>query len=242
MNQLYHPQYTGELFKLLAEFPDVPVFTITNNVVDDLTTFEPGTKNKSRVGIERFMASNRWDLPPSNRCLCLHCTLTRSGVCLVLDLTNHCFHSLSGEFLKTLAFAHYEGKHNPPRKAFDFYTAIALAFFLQGVADGNAALRSSMTAERRVRRLFFSDEYGLTFVSVDHTWDATLERYISNIDTKVDSSDNPFVKTKKEYFYKEIHIMRNIPLLPSLKASCVICLPSSSPVWAAPLSCPIAPE
>ncbi len=128
------------------------------------------------------------------------------------------FHSISGDFLKTLAWAHYEGKHNPPRKAFDFYTAIALARFLQRADDGKAAEHSSMMAERRVRRLFFSDEYGLTFVSVDHTWDATLERYISNINTRVEASDDPFTKTKKEYFYKEIHIMRNIPLLSSLKA------------------------
>ena len=128
-------------------------------------------------------------------------------------------HSISGEFLKKLAYAHYEGKHNPPRKAFDFYTAIALVYFLQlgHAVDGKTALHSNMMADRRVRRLFFSGEYGLTFVSGDHTWDATLERYISKIDTHVEPTDDAPTKTKKEYFFKEIHIMRNIPLLPSLK-------------------------
>ncbi len=63
MNQLYHPQKTGVLFKLLSEYQSIPVFTITNNVIDDLTTFGPpnpdGTKKKTMEGIERFMDSNR---------------------------------------------------------------------------------------------------------------------------------------------------------------------------------------
>jgi hypothetical protein len=62
MNQLYHPHNTGELFKLLSEYSSIPVFTITNNVIDDLATFEPcpdGTKKKTMVGIQRFLESNR---------------------------------------------------------------------------------------------------------------------------------------------------------------------------------------
>ncbi len=64
MNQLYHPHNTGELFKLLSGYSSIPVFTITNNVIDDLTTFEPnpnpdGTKKKTMVGIERFLDANR---------------------------------------------------------------------------------------------------------------------------------------------------------------------------------------
>jgi hypothetical protein len=81
-----------------------------------------------------------------------------------------------------------------------------------------------MMAEKHHRRLFFCAEYGLTFVSVDFTWDATLQRYISNIDTEVKPSDDPFTKTKKEYFLKEIHIVKTIPLLQSLKASCLMVL------------------
>jgi hypothetical protein len=64
MNQLYHPQNTGTLFKLLAEYPSIPVFTITNNVIDDLSTsLPPGpdgkTGKKTMEGIELFMESNR---------------------------------------------------------------------------------------------------------------------------------------------------------------------------------------
>ena len=61
MNQLYHPQNTGEFFKLLSEYSSIPVFTITNNVIDDLTTYDSsdGTKKKTMVGIELFMKSNR---------------------------------------------------------------------------------------------------------------------------------------------------------------------------------------
>jgi len=116
-----------------------------------------------------------------------------------------------------LAYAHYEGKHNPPRKAFDFYTAIALVSFLCYEEDGKRVPHSGMMAERNVRKLFFCEEYGLTFVSKDHTWDTTLERYISNIDTVEDPSDDQFTRTKKEYFLKEIHIMKTIPFLQSLK-------------------------
>jgi hypothetical protein len=139
--------------------------------------------------------------------------------------------SISGEFLKKLARAHYEGKHNPPRKAFDYYAATALVCFLQHTKDGKRVPHSSMMAERRARRLFFCEEYGLTFVSVDHTWDATLERYISNINTIEDPSDDLFTKTKKEYFLKEIHIMRTIPLLQSLKARTLV---SALPLFIVP--------
>jgi hypothetical protein len=63
MNQLYHPHNTGELFKLFAENPSVPVFTITNNVVEDLVTYGPsrpdGSKDKTMEGINLFLESNR---------------------------------------------------------------------------------------------------------------------------------------------------------------------------------------
>lgn len=188
MNQLYHPQNTGEFFKLFAENPSVPVFTVTNNVVEDLATFglhADGSKYKTREGIDLFLKNN----------------------------------SICGDFIQKLAYAHYEGRHNPPRKAFDYYTAAALTHYLSSMdaTEGKSVGCSKMMAERRVRRLFYSDEYGLTFVSVDYTWDSTLERYISNIDTVVDPTDVPFIRTKKEYFLKEINVMKTIPLLQSLK-------------------------
>ncbi len=126
-------------------------------------------------------------------------------------------HSISGQVLKALASAHYEGGHNPPMKAFDYYAATALACFLRHEKESNILPHSGMMTERNARRLFFCEEYGLTFISMDHTWDATLERYISQIDTAVHPSDDQFTKTKKEYFLKEIHIMKTIPFLPSLK-------------------------
>jgi hypothetical protein len=127
-------------------------------------------------------------------------------------------HSISGNFLKALAKAHYEGNHNPPRKAFDYYAASALVCFLLHEENGKRVSHPGMMAERNIRRLFFCEEYGLTFVSVDHAWDATLERYISNIDTSVDPTDNEFTKTKKEYFLKEIHVMKCIYSLSSIQA------------------------
>ena len=59
MNQLYHPAHTAAFFTLLAQNSDIPVFTITNNVVHDLTTFADAEKKlKTLDGVTRFLASN----------------------------------------------------------------------------------------------------------------------------------------------------------------------------------------
>jgi hypothetical protein len=61
MNQLYHPSYTAAFFTMLAQNRDIPVFTITNNVVDDLTTIADAEKKvKTMEGVEKFLASNRF--------------------------------------------------------------------------------------------------------------------------------------------------------------------------------------
>jgi hypothetical protein len=101
-------------------------------------------------------------------------------------------------------------RYNPPRKAFDFYTAAALSRFMA----------SSDVLGVRARRLFYSDEYGLTLVSEANCWETTLERYVSRIDTKLDPADSEFIKTKKEYFQREIGIMRTISPLPYLEVRC----------------------
>ena len=59
MNQLYHPVRTASFFTMLAQNSNIPVFTVTNNVVHDLTTFaDHEKKQKTLVGVENFLKSN----------------------------------------------------------------------------------------------------------------------------------------------------------------------------------------
>ena len=67
------------------------------------------------------------------------------------------------------------------------------------------------------RRLFYSDEYGLTLVSEADHWEDTLASYVSRIDTNVEPADSDFIRTKKEYFQREISIMRTIQHLPHIE-------------------------
>jgi hypothetical protein len=118
-----------------------------------------------------------------------------------------------------LAKLHYESPYSPPRKAFDFYTALALSTYMT----------SRDVPPARERRLFYSDEYGLTLVSEADHWEDTLASYVSRIDTKVDPADSDFIKTKKEYFQREISIMRTLPPLPKLEVRCHMATPLSLP-------------
>ena len=59
MNQLYHPVRTSAFFNMLAQNRDIPVFAVTNNVVDDLTTFADAEKKRKTLdGVLKFLASN----------------------------------------------------------------------------------------------------------------------------------------------------------------------------------------
>ena len=59
MNQLYHPARTAAFFNMLAKSSNIPVFTVTNNVVHDLTTYaDEERKTKTLEGVTKFLASN----------------------------------------------------------------------------------------------------------------------------------------------------------------------------------------
>jgi hypothetical protein len=87
MNQLYHPKYTSNFFDFLNINKITNVYTISNNSVKDLKTFE---------NIEKFMIE----------------------------------HNLMTEFNHKLANIYYNSKYNPPKKIFDYYTAIAISKFI----------------------------------------------------------------------------------------------------------------
>ena len=116
-------------------------------------------------------------------------------------------YSIKGDFLSRIAKRHYESRYNPPRKAFDFYAAVALVRLMQKKDLHGLPGRA----------LFFSSEYGMTLVSEGYEWNATLQSYVSRIDTKIVDGDNQFIKTKKEYFQREISIMQTLPALPHIE-------------------------
>ena len=110
-----------------------------------------------------------------------------------------------------LAVLHYKSGYNPPHKAFDYYVAHALVNFM----------KTQDFSGLPWRRLFYSDKYGLTLVSEFDIWDAAMESYVSRIDTTEEPTDSDFIKTKKDYFRREISIMRGISNLPCLKVDCL---------------------
>ena len=74
MNQLYHPERTAAFFQFLAQNPNIQIFTITNNVVHDLVSFEMANKEvKTLHGVMTFLDTNR-SLRASN-CLLHFCTM-----------------------------------------------------------------------------------------------------------------------------------------------------------------------
>jgi hypothetical protein len=118
---------------------------------------------------------------------------------------------LRGAVLQKLAKAHYTSIYNPPRKPFDYFTAKALTTWLK---SGNKDVRLQSLAS--VRSLFYSNVYGVTYVSRKDTWEETRQSYIGSIDTKEREDDPPFVKNKKAYFMKEINILKGIKFLGKL--------------------------
>ena len=59
MNQFYHPKRSAAFFSMLAEKIDIPVFTVTNNVVQDLTTYADDEKKvRTLEGVTKFLESN----------------------------------------------------------------------------------------------------------------------------------------------------------------------------------------
>jgi len=194
MNQLYHPQNTSDFFAFLAQFK-IETWTISNNVVKSFDSFLPGTNQKTEAGIESFLSSN----------------------------------GLSGEFLKKCALLHYCSRYNPPRKPFDYYCAIALCTLLRSqqrkpltpkVFDApfqrTPLLAPAEVLPSRQMQMFYSNVYGITFISSEDTWKSTRSQYSQAIDTEIQESDAENVKNKKDYFKKEIELMNTIDYLSSL--------------------------
>ena len=60
--------------------------------------------------------------------------------------------------------------------------------------------------------------YGITFLSHQTTWEATRAEYVETVKTLSlpNSADNEKTRSKKEYFSKEVELMKTIDHLSSL--------------------------
>ena len=171
MNQLYHPEHTAEFFTMLAQNTNIKVYTVTNNVVHDLATFSDAEKkNKTLDGVAKFLAANRFEF-----CWRL--------ISFKMKTILSPFYSLDGENIKSLCKAHYESMYSPPRKAFDVYVAVALVRFMNCWENKERLSQPALPAV--AKKLFYSNQYGMTLVSQCDKWDEALQTYISKIDTKV---------------------------------------------------------
>eukprot|EP00291_Cryptomonas_curvata_P009532 CAMPEP_0172202078 /NCGR_PEP_ID=MMETSP1050-20130122/30413_1 /TAXON_ID=233186 /ORGANISM="Cryptomonas curvata, Strain CCAP979/52" /LENGTH=1356 /DNA_ID=CAMNT_0012879911 /DNA_START=122 /DNA_END=4192 /DNA_ORIENTATION=+ len=191
MNQLYHPQHTADFFAFLKQF-QIPTWTISNNAVQD--------RIHDDEGIAAFLSSN----------------------------------GLEGGELKALALAHYNSpyKMKPPKKPYDYYCSLALTSVLNSekpnetFSSVNPVLPMadkvkesfSLAHVCKTRTLFHSNVYGITFLSHQTTWEATRAEYVETVKTAslLDGTDNDQIRSKKEYFRKEVELMKTIDHLASL--------------------------
>ena len=105
---------------------------------------------------------------------------------------------LNQRFLHSMALLYYGQSSNPPRKPFDFYTALALTTYM----DDPSMLRCD------TKQLFFDDKYGITLVSNQYSWSDTIEEFTRNINTTPVDGDPPFIQNKKISFINEIKVLR----------------------------------
>ena len=116
---------------------------------------------------------------------------------------------LAQPFLQKLAEAHYMSRYNPPRKPFDFYAAMALTAWLQ--SSGNPEAEERLCLHKRT--LHYSNVFGVTYISRSGLWEDTRAAYLAAVDTAPRDDDSPFVRSKKEYFLKEMAVLMRIEFM-----------------------------
>ena len=152
MNQLYHPEKSASLFLFMCN-AGIPVFVISNNSVSPYETYSvPLIKNN--IGWQSFLISN---------CIANSVVLDRQTCCV-----------LGSSYLWRLADMYYNSIYNPPRKPFDYYTALALS---QVLSDGTTNGR--IIGDRRI--LFYDAVFGITMLSKPSktlSWTSEFSQYL----------------------------------------------------------------
>jgi len=114
--------------------------------------------------------------------------------------------SLNGTFLQSVASLYYNSPNNPPKKPFDFYTALALV----------QSTKSIESLKKNPKKLFFNATYGITLVSPSVSWEKTLTDFESNLDLETKDGDVEFIINKKKNLKFEMDVLKKLPKLPQI--------------------------
>jgi hypothetical protein len=117
---------------------------------------------------------------------------------------------LDGEFLLECAKAHYLSAYLPPRKAFDYYSALALTTWLR-----TGHTHKGLRANERV--MYYSNVYGITYISSCITWEETMAEHSAITNTVDQPGDSELVRKKKKLFREEIGILKTIAYMGRLE-------------------------
>ena len=156
-------------------------------------------------GVQAFIVTNNSvrDLTTTNS---VTKAKTYEGIERFLDANG-----LQGTYLRSFAKVHYESIYNPPRKPFDMYTARALTMWLKS-KDLNT--EESLCSHKRF--LFYSNVFGICIVSKLETWEEVRDRYAGRIGPEPRDEDPVAVRNKKEFFLKEVEILKSITYMARL--------------------------
>ncbi len=106
---------------------------------------------------------------------------------------------MSGWFLRLLANTYYSSPYNPPRKAFDYFSALALVAHAKGTAPNH----------HKRGRLFYNAEYAVSLVSNESTtYDAAVCEYEHQITNLPETTD--FGRVKKDILQTEVSILKQL--------------------------------
>ena len=95
-----------------------------------------------------------------------------------------------------------DSPYNPPRKPFDFYTALIIS---------NLITNPSFQMAFQHKKLFFDSNYGISLVRErDSSYEKTVQAYMKKCVTTPDDADNDFVRNKKNSFAKEQSILTSV--------------------------------
>jgi hypothetical protein len=170
MNQLYSPEKAYDFFIDMAKL-SIPIFMVANNEVHALETskevMQPGQSDRSVN------------------------TTIRTDFGWRSFLNTNGIYSF---FLDTLADTYYNNPvYAPPRKAFDFYTALALTESMKRV--------SFRTEDKK---LYFDKKYGICMIAdPNKKWSQAVSDYFAKAVMTETPGDSDFIKRKKRNFSAE---------------------------------------
>ena len=104
---------------------------------------------------------------------------------------------IHSEYLETLAFTYYSSFYKPPRKAFDFYVALALTEFMK-----NGMHRGTIDT------MYYDAKYGICMIGRHgSSWESARKNYFELIDTIPSDSDTGFIASKKRNYLNEMTLL-----------------------------------